>query len=210
MRMSVGKPLAASALCLTLAACSGPATGRESAPAAGTPSASAAMGEGAASAVPSPAACDLIWGSGEKTAGPLSTAPLLIVDTDRDECWDRVVFEFKGTVQGYSVRYSDRVLTDGEGRDLVPYTAGGAYLWVTLRAPAFDRTQIAASDVDIGDHVVDVDVPYETLRDVVFGGSFEGCSTFAVGVRARLPFRVMSLDGPSTQSRIVVDVAHRW
>lgn len=46
--------------------------------------------------------------------------------------------------------------------------------------------------------------------EVVFGGSFEGCTTFAVGVRARLPFRVVPLAGPGAPSRIVVDVAHRW
>jgi len=201
--MSVGKPLTAAALCLTLAACSGPAAAPTSAPSAGPPSASAATGASAA--------CAVLWGSGEKTAGPLSTAALLHVDTGRHECWDRVVFEFTGLAQGYSVRYSDQVLTDGEGRDLVPYTAGGAHLWVTLRAPAFDRTQIMASEVDIGDHVADAYSPrYETLRDVVFGGSFEGYTTFAVGVRARLPFRVMPLGGPGTNSRIVVDVAHRW
>jgi hypothetical protein len=51
---------------------------------------------------------------------------------------------------------------------------------------------------------------YRTLRDVVFGGSFEGYTTFAVGVRARLPFRVFVLAGPGTHSRIVLDVAHQW
>jgi hypothetical protein len=51
---------------------------------------------------------------------------------------------------------------------------------------------------------------YDTLRDVVFGGSFEGYTTFAVGVRARLPFQVTVLPGPGTHSRIVLDVAHSW
>jgi hypothetical protein len=51
---------------------------------------------------------------------------------------------------------------------------------------------------------------YRTLRDVVFGGSFEGHTTFAVGVRARLPFRVFVLTGPGSHSRIVLDIAHRW
>ncbi|HEX2064459.1 MAG TPA: hypothetical protein VHE80_08555 [Acidimicrobiales bacterium] len=41
-------------------------------------------------------------------------------------------------------------------------------------------------------------------------GTFEGRSTFGLGVWARLPFRVFKLDGPGTSSRIVVDVAHRW
>ncbi|GAB3840941.1 hypothetical protein GCM10029963_10770 [Micromonospora andamanensis] len=60
-----------------------------------------------------------------------------------------------------------------------------------------------------GEHVANV-LRYQTLRDVVFGGSFEGYSTFAVGVRARLPFRVFVLAGPGDHSRIVLDVAHQW
>ncbi|MBB4743173.1 hypothetical protein BJY16_006632 [Actinoplanes octamycinicus] len=147
--------------------------------------------------------CGITWGSGDKAAGTLSQAPLLTAETGRHECWDRVVFEFGGSALGYAVRYSDQVLTEGQGVDLVPYTAGGAFLWVTLRAPATTFGAVA------GEHVATV-VSYDTLRDVVFGGSFEGYTTFAVGVRARLPFRVFTLAGPGSNSRIVVDVGHRW
>jgi hypothetical protein len=31
-----------------------------------------------------------------------------------------------------------------------------------------------------------------------------------LGVRARLPFRVFTLDGPGSMSRLVIDVAHHW
>jgi hypothetical protein len=41
-------------------------------------------------------------------------------------------------------------------------------------------------------------------------GSFEGQTTIGLGVRARLPFRVFTLDGPGNGSRIVIDVAHHW
>jgi hypothetical protein len=40
-----------------------------------------------------------------------------------------------------------------------------------------------------------------------FGGSFEDYTTFGLGVRAKLPFRVTRLSSPG---RVVVDVAHRW
>ena len=49
-----------------------------------------------------------------------------------------------------------------------------------------------------------------TLRQVALAGSFEGQTTFGVGVRARLPYRVFLLDGPGNGSRLVLDVAHRW
>lgn len=200
MRVSVGKTMIAAALCLALGACAG-----EKVPAAAGKAVVPARVAATTAAPP----CGIGWGSGEKTAGPLSPAPLLTVQTGRHPCWDRVVFEFDGTAQGYSVRYAAEVPTDGEGVDLVPYTAGGAFLWVTLRAPAYDAGHASTIDARSGDHVATV-LRYDTLRDVVFGGSFEGYTTFAVGVRARLPFRVLPLTGPGTHSRIVVDVAHRW
>jgi hypothetical protein len=46
---------------------------------------------------------------------------------------------------------------------------------------------------------------YRTFRDTRFAGSFEGETQIGLGVRARLPFRVLQLDG-----RIIVDVAHSW
>src|SRR5690349_746024 len=100
MLMSV-KTLLATTLCLALAVSGGPA------PASAVTTAAAAE--------PS---CGITWGSGDKAAGVLSAAPLVTVRTGRQECWDRVVFELDGAANGYSVRYSPQVLTDGEGVDL--------------------------------------------------------------------------------------------
>ena len=62
--------------------------------------------------------------------------------------------------------------------------------------------------------VVDVG-GFRTVRQVVSAGSFEGYTTFGIGVRGRLPFRVFVLDGrgsggPNVGSRLVIDIAHRW
>ncbi|MFI6266913.1 hypothetical protein [Micromonospora sp. NPDC051006] len=152
--------------------------------------------------------CGITWGSGEKAAGTLSSAPLTDVRTGRHECYDRVVFEFAGPVNGYTVGYGE-TWTEGEGLALSPYTAGGALLRVSLQAPAYDDAHVGTVPYRVGEHAANV-LRYQTLRDVVFGGSFEGYSTFAVGVRARLPFRVFVLAGPGTHSRIVLDVAHQW
>jgi hypothetical protein len=161
----------------------------------------------ATSAVAAPY-CGITWGSAAKSGGALSTAPLLTTRTGRHTCYDRVVFEFDGPVNGYSVAYGE-TYTEGAGQRLSPYTAGGALIAVSLRAPAHDGDYTATYRHRTGDHVVNV-LGYRTLRDMVFGGSFEGYTTFAVGVRARLPFRVFVLAGPGTHSRIVLDVAHQW
>ncbi|WCN84172.1 AMIN-like domain-containing (lipo)protein [Micromonospora sp. LH3U1] len=152
--------------------------------------------------------CGITWGSAEKTAGSLSDAPLADVRTGRHDCYDRVVFEFAGPVDGYAIGYGE-TWTEGEGLALSPYTAGGALLRVSLRAPSYDAAHQGTVPYAVGEHVANL-LRYSTLRDVVFGGSFEGYSTFAVGVRARLPFRVLVLAGPGTHSRIVLDVAHQW
>ncbi|MFC0006367.1 AMIN-like domain-containing (lipo)protein [Micromonospora siamensis] len=152
--------------------------------------------------------CGITWGSGAKAAGTLSGAPLVEVRAGQDTCWDRVVFEFDGPVTGYSVAYGE-TYTEGQGAAMSPYTAGGALISVSLRAPAYDATHLATVPYRVGDHAVNA-FGYRTLRDVVFGGSFEGYTTFAVGVRAQLPFRVFVLSGPDSHSRIVLDVAHQW
>jgi hypothetical protein len=152
--------------------------------------------------------CGITWGSASKTGGVLSPAPLIAARTGRHPCFDRVVFEFDGGVNGYSVGYGG-TYTDGEGLRIDPYTAGSAVLAVSLRAPAYGDSYVKTYPHRTGDHVANV-LRYTTLRDVVYAGSFEGYTTFAVGIRARLPFRVLVLAGPGTHSRIVLDIAHQW
>ena len=167
----------------------------------------AVVGTARAAAFPS-MSCAIAWGSLVKSQETFSQAGLIATRTGRHDCFDRLVLEFDGGAGGYRVDYVDQVLTDGEGAVLP--VAGGARLRVTLLAPAYNvNTGTVTYPHRSGDHVARVG-SYRTLRDVVYGGSFEGYTTFGVGVRARLPFRVLVLAGPGTHSRIVVDVAHRW
>lgn len=165
---------------------------------------------GVAVAVPASATqgyCGLSWGSLATSDPAMSADPLLATRTGRHPCWDRVVFELDGPAAGYSVRYVATVIQDGSGAALP--MPGGARLQVVLHHPAYDEAGNATYPHRVGRPVADV-AGYPTLRSVVFGGSFEGRTTFGVGTRARLPFRVFTLDGPAGHSRIVVDIAHRW
>lgn len=153
------------------------------------------------------AACSTNWGSQTKAGGLLHTPALLDARAGQHTCYDRIVFEYAGLATGYRIGYAAQVYAEGSGLPLGPYTAGGALISVSLRNPAYDGAGHTTYHHSTGDHVVNV-VGFRTLRDLVYGGSFEGFTQFAVGVRARLPFRVSKVAGPGTHTRIVVDIAH--
>jgi hypothetical protein len=153
------------------------------------------------------AACPAGWGSLPEANNRYSMAQLTGIRAGRHACFDRLVVDLAGRPAGYDVRYVRAVYTDGAG-DLVPLR-GGAKLQIIARAPAYGRDYKATYDPANPREVVKV-TGYRTFRQVAFAGSFEGQTTIGLGVRARLPFRVLTLTGPGTNSRIVVDVAHSW
>lgn len=157
--------------------------------------------------------CGITWGSLPKAHAATSTPFLLATRTGQHRCHDRVVIDLEGPLDGYRVEYVDQIRTGFPGFE--PPVTGGARLQVTLWARTMDPptgrwTYPEAPPVTVADVT-----GYRTLRDVKFAGtvSFTDSdvrSTFGIGVRARLPFRVFVLPGPGPQSRLVIDVAHRW
>lgn len=152
--------------------------------------------------------CGITWGSlPESDAGMSMGASLSDIRSGRHTCYDRLVFDIDGDVEGYDVRYVSVVHYDASGTP-VP-VSGAADLQIVVRVPAYDDSGNATYDPANPSQLVNV-AGYSTFRQVAFAGSFEGQTTVALGVRARLPFRVFILDGPGDGSRLVVDVAHRW
>lgn len=78
-----------------------------------------------------------------------------------------------------------------------------------MGSPAYDEDGEPTYEYDDRTELVDVD-GYDTFRQVAWAVSFEGQTRLGVGTRARLPYRVMVLDGPGDRERLVIDVAHRW
>jgi len=151
--------------------------------------------------------CGITGGSLPKVSERLTPTPITAVRAGQHACFDRFVVEVAGGAPGYRVRYVGAVAAQGSG-DPIPLR-GGAFFDVTVLAPANDAngqvTYVPANPREV--------VPvggYSTFRQVAWGGSYEGYTTFGLGVRARLPFRVFTLAGPGSHSRLVVDVAHRW
>ncbi len=146
--------------------------------------------------------CGITWGSATKSANPTETGDLTDIRAGRHDCYDRLVFDATGPVNGYWVSYVDTMYHDPTGA-VIPLR-GGAKLSVTAQAPSYDSAGNPTYRYANRSELVDV-TGYQTFRQVAFAGSFEGTTTVGLGVRARLPFRVFTLP-----NRIVVDVAHLW
>ena len=147
--------------------------------------------------------CAHRWGSLEKTSSAASTAQLVDVRTGRHACFDRLVLDLDGAPAGSTVRYVDAVHQGGSG-NVVP-VRGGARLEVVSRVDVRPTDSFFLPNGELSDVS-----SFRTFRHVAWGGSFEAQTVIGLGVRARLPFRVLALPGPGSGSRLVVDVAHRW
>ncbi len=157
--------------------------------------------------------CGITWGSHAKSADARDQEMVNDVRAGRHACFDRLVVDVGGqdvSFRSYEVRYVSRVTQDGSGA-VIPLR-GGAALQVVVRAPAYDAHGNATYVPANRREVVDVS-SFSTFRQVAWAGSFEGRTTLGLGVRAHLPFRVLTLPGtPNSDDtpRLVIDVAHRW
>lgn len=129
------------------------------------------------------------------------------VRVGQQDCFDRFVIDLAGDASkkpGYQVRYVSQVRQDGSGKPVV--LRGGAFLTVVVGAPSYDAsgqpTYLPANAAELANVT-----GYTSLRQVAFAGSFEGMTTFGVGVREQLPVKVSYLDDGG-KARLVVDIAH--
>ncbi|MGY1805430.1 hypothetical protein ACI78T_19270 [Blastococcus sp. SYSU D00922] len=158
--------------------------------------------------------CGITWGSLPKASTSASDTDVVNgVRAGRHACFDRLVVDLGGqdtTFGAYEVRYVPLVHEDGSGYP-VP-VRGAADLEIVLRAPAYDQYGEPTYEPANPREVVDVS-GWTTFRQVAWAGSYEGSTTMALGIRARLPFRVFVLPGTAQSDdgpRLVVDVAHAW
>jgi hypothetical protein len=167
----------------------------------------------ASTASVSTASCPRGWGSLPEANNSVraltpATTSVTNIRTGRHACYDRFVVDLTGGPTGYDVRYVRNVYQDGSGF-LVPLR-GGAKLQIVVRAPSYDIDTGKATYTPKNSKALTNVAGYRTFRQLAFAGSFEGQTTIGLGVRARLPFRVFTLAGPGSNSRLVIDVAHQW
>jgi hypothetical protein len=155
-----------------------------------------------------PSCPSVTWGSGPKVqAGTGTVKPVVSTRVGAHDCYDRFVIELAGPVAGYDVRYVSSVHQQGSGA-VVPL-AGGAKLEVVVRAPAYNLTGTPTYQPADPTHVHDV-TGYAAFRQIAYAGSFEGITSWGIGVRGQLPMKVTVFAGPGTHSRLAIDVAHNW
>ncbi|MDQ0864557.1 AMIN-like domain-containing (lipo)protein [Arthrobacter globiformis] len=152
--------------------------------------------------------CGLVWSSLAKSNQAMSGASVTSVRSGQHSCFDRLVIDTKGKAAGYNVRYVSKVVQDGSGLPIK--LRGGAFLQVTAHLPSYDSATGKATFVPASRSEVTNVSKYKTFRQVAWAGSFEGYTTLGLGVRARLPFKVYTLAGPGSGSKLVIDVAHQW
>ncbi|TDO52827.1 hypothetical protein EV651_11717 [Kribbella sp. VKM Ac-2571] len=156
----------------------------------------------------STASCPRGWGSLPEANSRMVQSPVTDIRTGRHACYDRLVVDLGGRAPGYDVRYVGTVHQDGSG--FVVPLRGGAKLQIVVRAPSYDLNSGKATYAPRNSKELTNVAGYRTFRQLAFAGSFEGQTTIGLGVRARLPFRVFTLAGPGSNSRLVIDVAHQW
>ncbi len=154
-------------------------------------------------------ACSTPWGSSVKRTTRVEPGPPMYnVRAATHPCFDRMVIDVKGVVRGYNAQYVSRVTGLASGNV------------VALRGTAFISIVFGATDHDLQGHLTYPRVGgrelvkvtgWPTFRQIAWAESQEGLTQIGLGVRARLPFRVIVLSGPTAgYTRVVIDVAHRW
>lgn len=127
-------------------------------------------------------------------------ARLSAIRVGRHVGFDRVVFEFAGTMPSYDVRYRGVATMTSSGMPMP--LRGVTALVVRMRACT---ARVPPDGPDATFYGQRTNVRYPTLRAVGYGGEFEGLSAFGLGVAGRTGFRVLELDHPT---RLAIDVAH--
>ena len=139
----------------------------------------------------------------EGAANGSETALLDRIAVGRHEGYDRVVFEFKNDLPGYSVKYTTEPLKeDGSGN---PVNVKGAAVVVVRMEPA------SGFDLNTGEGVMTYKGPKRidgssagtsVVQELVRTGDFEAVLSWAIGLSDKVDFRVRTAKSPA---RLIVD-----
>lgn len=125
------------------------------------------------------------------------------VRVGRHQTFDRVVFEFSGSMPNYQVEYLKGRFYENEGGRQRIKIAGNAFIQVNLNLIPTDEEQMKLRERD--SFIPKGRVRFRSVWELDEAGLFEGYYDFLLGIRARKPFRISELSNPL---RLVIDVRH--
>lgn len=136
------------------------------------------------------------WNTADDAAPRIMTqGEVFDVRPGRHECFDQITFDVATTAKvGFVARYVPVATQDGSGFE-VP-VAGGAVIQLSIDAPSPELLVGYGYKAD-----------WPALKEIKFAGSFEGMTTFAIGVASVRPFAVEHHPNGDTM-RVVVYIAH--
>ena len=121
----------------------------------------------------------------------------------RQRGFDRVVFEFSGSMPNYRVEYlNSRFYEDEGGRHRIKI-AGRTFMQVALSVIPGDEEQLRLRDQT--DFIPKGRVKLRSVWELDEATWFEGYYDFLLGIAGRKPFRVTELSNPL---RLVIDFRH--
>lgn len=195
-------PVILAAVLLT-ASCSAPPadTAGTPTPTSSTPTSSAPSN----APTDAPENCSTPWGSDVKKFVNSAQSQIVGVHAEQHDCFDRLIFDLVPSASGYFAEYVGGILAEGSG--LPVDVSGGAILKIVLSATTFD-VDTGTPTINFADPNEAADVSgFTMLRQIAFAGSFEGQTTFGIGLTSAIDFRVSVTDA-GAQSQLVLDVAH--
>lgn len=131
--------------------------------------------------------------------GSLSSGQIVDVRYGQHDCFDRIVFDIDSNdVVRYSAEYVPEIIGGGSGEPVE--IAGNNSIQLVIGAQvSSDRTPADFGPVD----------DWNALRQIKRVSSFEGITTFGIGISKEVPFNIFHLPGKDGKSmRIVLDIAH--
>jgi hypothetical protein len=112
--------------------------------------------------------------------------------------FDRVVFEFRGSLPSHSVGYVSSLTEDPSDKPV--HLAGGAIIRVVFKGANAHDESGATTVTPAGRFAPGL----PSLKEVAPAGDFEAVVTYGLGVDHRVPFKVLELRDPS---RVAIDIS---
>ena len=129
------------------------------------------------------------------------TGPVTDLYPSPGECFDTIVFDINTQGQpGFVARYVPQVTYDGSGEPVPLF--GLADIQLSIFAPIDNYELWNGYEFVTGSE-------YGSLRNIKFAGSFEGVTSFGIGVKDKVPFAVDYVSGGSAGTgKVIVRLAH--